>query len=51
MKAVDDRNEDYGIATYALIPRQRFAKHIPAEANARKNRTLLLGSDIVNIPP
>jgi hypothetical protein len=31
-----------------LIARQPVAKHIPAEANAWNNRTLLLGNGVVN---
>jgi hypothetical protein len=33
-------HEDYvHIVTYRTIARQRLGKHIPAEANARNNRT------------
>jgi hypothetical protein len=36
------------IVTYRPIAEQRLGKHIPAGANARNNRRLLLGNDSVN---
>jgi hypothetical protein len=41
MKDVDGNNEDYGIMMCKLIARQRLAKHISAEANARYNKTFI----------
>jgi hypothetical protein len=33
------------------IARQGLGKHIPARANARKDKTQLLGNESVNTPP